>query len=115
MLSLGNNRLTGTLPPALAALPHLQRIVLHQNNLSGQVPAQFASSGCIVNLAGNPLLEHGEDVPLAERQALVELYERTGGPRWVVKTNWGGPDHVAQWYKVRETFCFGEVGISMLT
>lgn len=101
VLSLGNNRLTGTLPPTLAALPHLQRIVLHQNNLAGQVPALFASSGCIVNLAGNPLLEHGEDVPRGERQALADLYERTGGPRWAVKTNWGGPEHVAQWYKVR--------------
>jgi hypothetical protein len=39
------------------------------------VPPTLGELGCIVNLAGNPLLHHGEDVPAGERKALVELFQ----------------------------------------
>ena len=53
----------GELPKSLSSLKNLQRIVLHQNNLQGSVPDTLGDLGCIVNLAGNPLLKHGPDVP----------------------------------------------------
>jgi hypothetical protein len=100
VLSMGNNHLYGELPAALGALKNLQRIVLHQNNLQGVVPASLGQLGCIVNLAGNPRLLHGEDVPLFEKEALMDLFAATKGSRWSTKTHWCSTQHVAKWYKV---------------
>ena len=83
---MGNNQISGPLPAALGNLTSLQRIVLHQNRLVGEVPSPLWKLGCIVNLAGNPGLAHGADVPRIERQALEDLYHATGGPRWTCKT-----------------------------
>eukprot|EP01036_Dinobryon_divergens_P022469 gene22469-30726_t len=100
VLSMGNNYLCGELPSSLRNLRNLQRIVLHQNNLQGLVPPEFSELGCIVNLAGNPKLEHGPDVPAEERQALVDIFSATNGNRWNNKTNWNSILPVAKWYKV---------------
>jgi hypothetical protein len=100
VLSMGNNRLTGRLPESLGNLTHLQRIVLHQNNLIGEVPAILGEMGCIVNLAGNPRLEYGADVPISEREALIELFYKTNGHRWTNRTNWITGKPVSKWYKV---------------
>lgn len=54
----------------IGELRNLQRIVLHQNNLRGPVPPALGELGCIVNLAGNPLLHHGDDVPVNERYCI---------------------------------------------
>jgi hypothetical protein len=51
---MGNNRICGNLPDTLGQLSNLQRIVLHQNRLTGAVPQSLSRLGCIVNLAGNP-------------------------------------------------------------
>lgn len=103
VLSMGNNRLTGPLPATLGNLRHLQRIVLHQNNLIGVVPSVLGELGCIVNLAGNPRLEYGEDVPLYEREALNELFRATKGINWNNRMNWMTSKPVAKWYKVTRT------------
>jgi hypothetical protein len=100
VLSMGNNHLHGPLPKSLGNLKHLQRIVLHQNRLSGEVPADLAHLKCIVNLAGNPNLQHGPDVPEAERHALCSLYRSTRGENWVCKAGWLAPEPVSTWYKV---------------
>lgn len=101
VLSMGNNYLAGTLPPALGTLPHLQRIVLHQNKLTGSIPHELVQSGCIVNLAGNPGLELGPDVPSNERMALHALYASTTGSGWLCSTNWvDDTASVSNWYKV---------------
>lgn len=101
VLSMGNNHLSGELPSSLGNLKNLQRIVLHQNNLRGLVPPALGELGCIVNLAGNPLLYHGEEVPEWERQALVQLYRSTNGDGWATRTNWCSSDQpVSKWYKV---------------
>lgn len=100
VLSMGNNHLCGELPASLGELQNLQRIVLHQNNLRGPVPLSLGELGCIVNLAGNPLLHHGDDVPAHERLALVELYNATRGVSWSTKNYWCTAQPVAKWYKV---------------
>ena len=51
-------------------------------NIIGTVPPEIGLLGCIVNLAGNPQLVYGSDVPLSERIALQELYTHTKGHRW---------------------------------
>jgi hypothetical protein len=82
VLSLGNNRLSGSLPSSLGHLTNLQRIVLHQNKLSGAIPLDLCRLGCIVNLAGNTGLDHGIDVDDSERTALVDLFKATKGVTW---------------------------------
>jgi hypothetical protein len=83
---MGNNRISGSLPRSLGYLQNLQRIVLHQNRLSGEVPAEFERLKCIINLAGNPRLLHGPDIPLSERKALEDLYHATSGDGWICKS-----------------------------
>lgn len=104
VLSMGNNHLSGELPDSLGQLKNLQRIVLHQNNLRGSVPKSLGDLGCIVNLAGNPLLHHGDDVPAQEKQALMDLYSSTRGSGWSTKTFWCTNQPVAKWYKVMFRF-----------
>lgn len=108
VFSMGNNKITGTLPASLGNLKNLQRIVLHQNKLTGRmiiidiiffvlyysilyfyigsVPPSYWELGCIVNLAGNPSLEHGPDVSKDERLALISIFNSTNGPRWTCNT-----------------------------
>ena len=104
VLSMGNNKISGPIPTTLGNLHHLQRIVLHQNKLSGAVPKALSRLGCIVNLAGNPLLQHGDDVPPVEKQALLDLFHSTGGMHWVCNVGWvDSVAPVSQWYKVTMT------------
>lgn len=100
VLSMGNNHLHGPLPKTLGGLRRLQRIVLHQNRLSGDVPQELNLLQCIVNLAGNPNLHHGPDVPEIERSALCDLYAATNGEGWVCKSGWCGSAATSNWYKV---------------
>ena len=51
-------------------------------------------------MAGNVGLEHGSDVPLAERRALADLFAATGGSSWAIHTRWLSAEPVSQWYKV---------------
>lgn len=101
VLSMGNNKLCGLLPPALGSLRNLQRIVLHQNCLEGPVPQVIGELGCIVNVAGNPLLHHGPEVPRTERMALCALFNATRGSHWHTKTHWHSSHAVSTWYKVK--------------
>ena len=100
VLSMGNNNITGQLPASLCQLKNLQRIVLHQNNLFGDIPPQLSELGCIVNLAGNPNLNLGPDVPFTERRALDDLDRETMGHHWTTRTNWNSTEAVSKWYKV---------------
>lgn len=44
----------------------------------------------------------GQGIAPGERQALLDLYARTGGEQWTVSTGWGGPvGSECQWYGVR--------------
>ena len=97
---MGNNKICGNIPASLASLKTLQRIVLHQNCLQGRIPRELERTGCIVNVAGNPLLEMGTDVPHNERAALVNLWEATKGYQWSNNTGWCSDEPVSSWYKV---------------
>jgi hypothetical protein len=52
------------------------------------VPDSLGKLGCIVNLAGNPGLLHGQEVPEVEKQALMDLFNSTQGSGWNVKSHW---------------------------
>lgn len=74
--------------------------MLHQNNLIGSVPEAFKALGCIVNVAGNRLLEQGADVPDWERRALADIFAASGGRGWLTKAHWCSAAPVHTWYKV---------------
>lgn len=40
------------------------------------------------------------DVPLSERNALIALYDSTGGDSWTTNTNWKSASDVSTWYGV---------------
>ena len=73
------------------------------------MPPALGELGCIVNLAGNPRLQFGPDVPALEREALLDLYKATHGRNWGIRTNWGTVEPVAKWYKVRAWLCCSEL------
>jgi hypothetical protein len=53
----------------------------------------------ILLLALQAPLSHG--VPSAERSALLEFFEATGGPKWKEKAGWGGPlGTECSWYGI---------------
>ena len=50
-LALGNNNLTGELPPELGNLSKLQLLRVHDNNLTGEFPSQLRNLTALVDLA----------------------------------------------------------------
>lgn len=99
-VSLSNNCLSGEIPTSLSQLKHLQRFIVQCNNLHGTIPAFFSTMGCAVSVADNPLMEHGPDVPLIEREALSELFTATNGYKWKNMLNWHTTVPVAKWHRV---------------
>lgn len=127
-LDLANNNLKGLLPPVLAELVHLRRLVLTGNaGLAGPLPQALA------DLAPNELHTEGtglcapSDVAFRlwletisdarvstcvnnpdEIEALVAFYHQTNGPNWTVATNWLSNAPLGTWHGV-ETNEFGVV------
>ena len=46
-LDLGENQLTGEIPPELGDLEHLQTLRLNKNDLSGEIPAELGGLGSL--------------------------------------------------------------------
>lgn len=127
-LDLAINNLKGLLPPVLAELVHLRRLVLTGNaGLAGPLPRALA------DLALNELITDGTglcaptDVAFRlwletisdarvstcindpdEIEALVAFYHQTNGPNWADGTNWLSNAPLGAWHGV-ETNEFGAV------
>jgi len=127
-LDLENNSLSGQLPPVLAELIHLRRLILTGNSeLAGPIPP------ALITLALNELYtdETGlcassdvvfqswlDVIPDAnvvncinnpdEISALVMFYHQTNGPNWANSTNWLSNAPLGTWYGV-ETDATGSV------
>ena len=54
-LDLGENGLSGTIPPELGTLPHLERLFLYSNELNGEIPPEL---GNLINLQGLSLWDN---------------------------------------------------------
>jgi Leucine-rich repeat (LRR) protein len=98
IISLGNNNLTGKIPENIGSLTKLQRVILHCNDLEGD-PSFLQNANCIVHLAGNKKIMF-TDVPILERQSLIDFYNAFGGKNWMNNANWCSSSHVSSWYKV---------------
>ncbi len=118
-LRLRRNELTGPIPPELSNLRNLQRLGLNQNLLTGQIPSDFLGMERLrlFHFADNRDLCIPESADFAEwltqldiyvgplcnegdREALVSLYEATGGPEWERSSGWLGDGLLNDWHGV---------------
>ena len=114
-LGLSDNQLSGPIPPQVGNLTYLTSLDLSDNELSGAIPTQLMNLTSLtpgnVDLCGNHLytnnaalqaflegLQPGWEscqtlLPIAaiERQALIALYESTGGDSWRNNSGWKEP------------------------
>ena len=119
-LHLSGNGLSGTLPGAIADLGQLTRLRIDGNELGGRLPLSLtaldldefhyddtdlcepAGAGFRDWLDGIPS-HQGTAVqcpPLAERDALVALYARTGGTGWTDNGGWLTEVPLSRWHGV---------------
>jgi Leucine-rich repeat (LRR) protein len=116
-LDLNDNKLSGPMPAELTTLTGLDRLSLGNNKLSGEIPATIVNMVELYQLSlscrltsTNPaviafveaLIPDWQDqqclafegctkqtqIPVAECNALVTLYNRTGGPNWTNNAGW---------------------------
>ena len=120
-LSLSSNALTGTIPPELGNLTNLWMMALTTNSLTGPLPSEFVN---LVNLEQLAIVHNnglcapadatfrtwlatvrsfGGDVCSEDRDALIALYNATGGANWDANrsrngyTNWLSSLTVGEW------------------
>ncbi len=108
VLNLSNNQLDGNIPPELGTLASLQYLALEGNQLSGSIPPKLANRNVLnqhdTNTTATTMIRTDcaaqTDVPPAECEALLVLYNATDGPRWVQNSGWGQNDAVCSWHGV---------------
>ena len=117
-LELSGNRLTGTVPKELGNLGSLRRLTLFHNDLTGPLPLE------LTNLKLTDLYVEGTGLcapiyPVFQRwlksvelviglpkcnqpelEALIVLYQASGGDNWTNKTGWLTNDQPGDWHGV---------------
>ena len=115
-LRLTDNQLSGEIPPELGSLVNLNELWLTFNQLSGEIPPELGNltnleglflggnqlGGCIpAGLRDIPISDLSElGLPFcasADRDALVALYNETGGSRWAYNDNWLSDMPIGEW------------------
>ena len=127
-LDLTGNGLTGRLPENLGELTLLAELRVAENALSGRLPPslsalplrwfEYAETELCVppdayfrGWLGEIEWHRGTGVncaPPSDRDALVALYDATGGPDWAERDNWLTDAELGEWYGV-ETDSAGRV------
>ncbi|GAK59692.1 hypothetical protein U27_06677 [Candidatus Vecturithrix granuli] len=107
-VSLVKNQLSGPLPESLTNIPSLERFIFYNTNLCEPQDAEFQawltgiedmqSSGLACAASG--LCASVTDIPQAECEALVALYNSTSGENWSNNDGWGQTDTPCSWFGV---------------
>ena len=119
-LQLGGNQLTGSIPPTIGDLTKLSRLYIYRNQFTGLLPEELTTlplstfwwhdnALCmpdtdafsawvnqIVRYRGSGLCNYTDG-----RDALVALFDSTGGEDWVNNANWMSDQPLNAWYGVR--------------
>ena len=119
-LTLSYNLLSGEIPPELGRLSNLTDLGLSGNQLTGPIQSWLGSlsnleklwlagnqwTGCIpAGLRDMPMYRNdfrilGLPFCVADRAALVALYNATDGPNWTNNANWLTDKPLGQWHGV---------------
>lgn len=129
-LNLTGDNFNGALLPELGNLTALRELYLHDNNFTGSVPAEFSRLTNLysLTLSGNKLSgsvpkavyslanwesfqpetnilpqQDGEQLYLgsvADREALLAIFEALGGKEWTNNTSWNTDRPLSEWYGV---------------
>ena len=119
-LGLSDNGLSGSLTGAIGNLDRMAGLRVDGNELGGRLPLSLSRLDLeVFHYDGTDLCEPGDArfrtwleriverrgtevqcAALTDRDALVALYEATGGPNWTDKTNWLTDAPLAEWYGV---------------
>ena len=108
-LNLFNNELSGEIPPELGDLANLERLQLEGNQLNGCVPSSLSGRLDMdeSDLGGLPFCPAATAEPTmaqtpaeTDREALVALYNATGGPNWIRNNNWMSDVPISEWEDV---------------
>ena len=119
-LVLTNNGLSGMLPESLGALTALRKLDVAGNSLTGALPRSLTTLPLEEFRYGDTQLcvPHGAEyhdwletigqhegtgrncAPVAQREALVALYEATDGENWTNNHNWLTNAPVSRWHGV---------------
>ena len=106
-LLLTNNQLAGEVPSELGNLQNLNGLKLEGNWLSGCIPAVLEQ--ILSDLWGSPGLPFCTDSSVTtpnpegvaeDREALVKVYDSTGGPNWTNNDNWLSDAPLGLWHGV---------------
>ena len=106
LLWLVRNQLSGEMPPELGNLANLTQLYLGGNQLSGCVPSSLSGRLDMdeSDLGGLPLCPAAtaeptmaQTPPETDREALVALYNATGGPDWTFDYNWLSDVSISEW------------------
>ena len=125
LLALGGNQLTGSIPSQLGNLTNLTELYLWGNQLTGDIPSSFGNltnltslflsgndlTGCIpaslrdvtdndLEDLGLPFCGAAPGATASDQDALVVLYNATGGPNWTNRDGWLSDAPIGQWHGV---------------
>ena len=106
VLSLRTNALSGTLPRSMLKLTNLNTLRIQENDgLCAPSDAEFREwlSGIFFDgeMCEDEVLEDVTDEVEAARNALMALYDATGGTNWTTSTNWATDKPLDEWHGVR--------------
>ena len=118
-LYLAGNGLSGEIPDWVGDLTGMTRLFLYDNDLEGDVPSTLGNlenleylhlrgnddlMGCLPSslkdVVDNDFDRVGLDFCAGDRDALVALYNATGGDNWNDDTNWLSSAPIGEWYGV---------------
>ena len=119
-LGLNNNQLSGEIPPELGNLTSLELLFLNNNLLNGEIPSELGNldnliglglndnqlSGCVPSSLGRLDMDRSDLGGLrfcpstTDREALVALYNATGGSNWNSNDNWLSAVPIGEWFGV---------------
>ena len=115
-LNLEMANLTGTLPVGIVLLPHLQRLILRSNGLSGKIPTKFDSPIKQLQLANNFFsgrVPAPSSFKFPDQLEEMSLHTNTGLTGTLAEDGWGAFISLRHFYLAKNSGIAGVIPISL--